>query len=60
MGVFNHDTNSAQSSDADAEVLGDYVVALVVADDSEANIKRNCIESLAEFLQDCKQLRSVA
>lgn len=40
------------SSDADAEVLADYVIALVVADDPEATIKRNCIDSLSDFLQD--------
>jgi len=40
------------SSDADAEVLADYVIALVVANDSEANIKRNCLDSLSDFLQD--------
>ncbi|KAF1850533.1 uncharacterized protein K460DRAFT_372761 [Cucurbitaria berberidis CBS 394.84] len=39
-------------SDADAEVLADYVIALVVVNDSEANIKRNCLESLSDFLQD--------
>jgi hypothetical protein len=39
-------------SEADAEVLADYVVALVTANDSEANIRRNCLESLADFLQD--------
>ncbi|KAF1937375.1 hypothetical protein EJ02DRAFT_385846 [Clathrospora elynae] len=39
-------------SDADAEVLADYVIALVVADDTEANIRRNCVEQLEDFLQD--------
>ncbi|KAH7371142.1 hypothetical protein BKA66DRAFT_470221 [Pyrenochaeta sp. MPI-SDFR-AT-0127] len=39
-------------SDADAAVLADYVIALVVINDSEANIKRNCLESLSDFLQD--------
>lgn len=39
-------------SEADAEVLADYVIALVTANDSEANIRRNCLESLADFLQD--------
>ncbi|KAJ4364519.1 hypothetical protein N0V83_009114 [Neocucurbitaria cava] len=39
-------------SDADAEVLADYVIALVLVNDSEANIKRNCLESLSDFLRD--------
>ncbi|CAO2653565.1 Nn.00g029760.m01.CDS01 [Neocucurbitaria sp. VM-36] len=39
-------------SDADAGVLADYVIALVVTKDSEANIKRNCLESLSDFLRD--------
>lgn len=52
-------TDSTRSSDADAEVLADYVIALVVANDSEANIKRNCLDSLADFLQDCMQRPAV-
>ncbi|CCT61127.1 hypothetical protein [Plenodomus lingam JN3] len=39
-------------SDADAEVLADYVLALVAGQDSEANMRRNCVESLSDFLQD--------
>ncbi|OSS53026.1 hypothetical protein B5807_02725 [Epicoccum nigrum] len=39
-------------SDADAEVLADYVVALVTTKDTDANIRRNCLESLSDFLQD--------
>ncbi|KAJ4355143.1 hypothetical protein N0V95_003165 [Ascochyta clinopodiicola] len=39
-------------SDADAEVLADYVVALVTAKDTDANIRRNCLDSLSDFLQD--------
>ncbi|UPX10297.1 uncharacterized protein EKO05_0000964 [Ascochyta rabiei] len=38
-------------SDADAEVLADYVLALVTAKDTDANIRRNCLESLSDFLQ---------
>lgn len=41
-------------SDADAEVLADYVVALVTAKDTDANIRRNCLESLSDFLQDSR------
>ncbi|KAF2818463.1 hypothetical protein CC86DRAFT_364350 [Ophiobolus disseminans] len=39
-------------SDADDEVLADYVIALVTANESEPNIRRNCLDSLADFLQD--------
>lgn len=42
------------SSDADAEVLADYVVALVTTEDTDANIRRNCLESLSDFLQDSR------
>jgi hypothetical protein len=31
-------------------VLADYVAALVTVDETEANIRRNCIESLEDFL----------
>jgi hypothetical protein len=44
------------SSDADAEVLADYVIALVTTNESEASIKGNCLASLADFLQDCEHL----
>ncbi|KAF1924916.1 uncharacterized protein M421DRAFT_269127 [Didymella exigua CBS 183.55] len=39
-------------SDADGEVLADYVVALVTTKETDANIRRNCLESLSDFLQD--------
>ncbi|KAJ4405348.1 hypothetical protein N0V91_005298 [Didymella pomorum] len=39
-------------SDADAEVLADYVVALVTTKDTDINIRRNCLDSLSDFLQD--------
>ncbi|KAF2996814.1 hypothetical protein E8E13_002154 [Curvularia kusanoi] len=39
-------------SDADAEVLADYVIALVTAKDSDANIRQNSVDSLSDFLQD--------
>ncbi|OAL47644.1 hypothetical protein IQ07DRAFT_544651 [Pyrenochaeta sp. DS3sAY3a] len=37
-------------SDADSEVLIDYIVALVSADGSEEYIKHHCVESLSDFL----------
>jgi hypothetical protein len=42
----------SDSSDADVEVLADYVVALVTANETEGSLKENCLESLADFLQD--------
>ncbi|USP75408.1 hypothetical protein yc1106_02682 [Curvularia clavata] len=39
-------------SDADTDVLADYVTALVAGDEPEANFRRNCIESLQDFLKD--------
>jgi hypothetical protein len=42
------------SSDADAEVLADYVVALVTTKDTDINIRRNCLDSLSDFLQDSR------
>jgi hypothetical protein len=42
------------SSDADAEVLADYVVALVTTKDTDASIRRNCLDSLSDFLQDSR------
>ncbi|KAF2127766.1 hypothetical protein P153DRAFT_368322 [Dothidotthia symphoricarpi CBS 119687] len=39
-------------SDADAEVLADYVIALVTTKDATADIRRNCLEALSDFLQD--------
>ena len=41
-------------------MLADYVVALVTTKDTEdtkdtdANIRRNCLESLSDFLQDSR------
>ncbi|GIZ46648.1 hypothetical protein CKM354_000976700 [Cercospora kikuchii] len=39
-------------SDADADVLADYVLALVTTDEPEAIAKANCIENLKDFLND--------
>jgi hypothetical protein len=46
------------SSDVDAEVLADYVIALVTTNEAEADVKRNCIEQLSEFLADSAYLRN--
>lgn len=44
------------SSDADADVLADYVVALVTAGDSDDtdSIRKTCLSDLEDFLQDRK------
>lgn len=42
------------SSDADAGVLADYVIALIIAEESEHAVKQNCLDSLSDFLQDRK------
>ncbi|KAH7385216.1 hypothetical protein DE146DRAFT_194267 [Phaeosphaeria sp. MPI-PUGE-AT-0046c] len=39
-------------SDADAEVLADYVIALVTANESKEGLRRICLDALADFLQD--------
>ncbi|KAH8698187.1 hypothetical protein GQ44DRAFT_84725 [Phaeosphaeriaceae sp. PMI808] len=39
-------------SDAEGEVLADYVIALVTGDETEDSIRRNCLECLADFLQE--------
>lgn len=40
------------SSDADSDVLADYVLALIRADTPEAELKVNAIENLEDFLKD--------
>ncbi|KAF2262187.1 hypothetical protein CC78DRAFT_535065 [Lojkania enalia] len=39
-------------SDADADVLADYVIALVGAEESEAAVKQNCLDNLPDFLHE--------
>jgi len=43
---------NSSRSDADATVLADYVIALVIADESELAVKDNCVDSLSDFLPD--------
>lgn len=45
-------TRLAAISDADSDVLADYVLALVKTDDPEAVAKANCVENLKDFLLD--------
>lgn len=44
--------NSCRSSDADSDVLADYVLALVRAEDPDEQVKSNCLENLEDFLHD--------
>ena len=39
------------SSDADSDVLADYVLALVRSEDSDEQVKQNCLENLEDFLR---------
>ena len=40
------------SSDADSDVLADYVLALIRADTPEPELRANAIENLEDFLKD--------
>lgn len=42
------------SSDADSDVLADYVLALIRADTPDEALKKNAIENLEDFLRDSK------
>lgn len=46
------DTDLLSSSDADSDVLADYVLALVRSEDSDEQVKVNCLENLEDFLRD--------
>ena len=46
-------------SDADSDVLADYVLALIRADTSEQELKANAIENLEDFLRESAYLPSV-
>ncbi|KAJ9636700.1 hypothetical protein H2199_007694 [Coniosporium tulheliwenetii] len=39
-------------SDADSDVLADYVLALVRSDDPDDQVKSNCLENLEDFLKE--------
>ena len=40
------------SSDADSDVLADYVLALIRADTPDEDLKKNAVENLEDFLRD--------
>ncbi|KAK6002180.1 hypothetical protein QM012_001818 [Aureobasidium pullulans] len=39
-------------SDADSDVLADYVIALIKSDESDDQVKQNCQDNLLDFLHD--------
>ena len=46
------DTFHSHSSDADSDVLADYVLALIRADTPEPDLRANAIENLEDFLKE--------
>lgn len=51
----NHDHKRVKlltfySTDADADVLADYVLALVRSDEPDDQVKQNCLTNLEDFL----------
>ena len=47
-------------SDADSDVLADYVLALIRADTPEPELRLNAIENLEDFLKDSTSSLSIA
>lgn len=48
------------SSDADSEVLADYVIALVTDNLPDEELRKRCLENLEDFLGDSMVPRSGA
>ena len=48
----NQRSSVDNSSDADSDVLADYVLALIRADTPDGDLKKNAIENLEDFLRD--------
>lgn len=44
------------SSDADSDVLADYVIALIRDDDPEPQLRQNVVSNLEDFLKDSTSL----
>lgn len=44
--------SSSSSSDADSDVLADYVLALLRHDSPQAELRKLCIEQLEDFLKE--------
>ena len=47
-----------RSSDADADVLADYVLALVKSDEPDDQVKQNCLANLEDFLEQRKHAKT--
>jgi hypothetical protein len=45
-------TSSVNSSDADSDVLADYVLALIRSEDTDEEVRANAEENLKDFLRD--------
>lgn len=43
---------SPHSSDADSDVLADYVLALIRADSSEPELRKSAVDNLEDFLKE--------
>ena len=50
--VFQLISGRRRRSDADSDVLADYVLALIRADTPEPDLRANAIENLEDFLKD--------
>ncbi len=48
------------SSDADSDVLADYVLALVKSEESDEKVKSNCLENLEDFLRERRYTQRTA
>lgn len=57
--IFHSILTVSNRSDADSDVLGDYVLALISADSPEAELRTNAIENLEDFLKDSMLTRDV-
>jgi len=51
-GESHADKSHSRSSDADSDVLADYVLALIRADTPEPELRANAIENLEDFLKE--------
>jgi hypothetical protein len=40
------------SSDADSDVLAEYVLALIRSEESDEEVRNNCVENLKDFLRE--------
>ena len=55
--MFFTDILCLRSSDADPDVLADYVLALLTSDEPEDKIRANCLDNLEDFLKESKVSR---